>query len=120
MDKDRKIKRPTRNPDGVSVKGCTYIYAPSGQAGEYAPLAINPYRGCGHGCAYCYVPHVIKMPRKDFDAGATPRPNFLNQTPQRRGEVQGAWHNRTGHVQLHHRRLQPVRYVDSLVQPSRF
>ena len=61
----------------MSVKGCAYIYAPRGQAGEYAPLATNPYRGCGHGCAYCYVPNVIKMPRKDFDAGATPRPNFL-------------------------------------------
>ena len=77
MGKDKAIKRPTLNPDGVSVKGCAYIYAPRGQAGEYAALATNPYRGCGHGCAYCYVPLVIKMPRKDFDAGATPRPNFL-------------------------------------------
>jgi DNA repair photolyase len=79
MGKKAKIKRPTLNLDGVSVKGCTYIYAPRGQAGEYAPLATNPYRGCGHGCAYCYVPNVIKMPRKDFDAGATPRPNFLTK-----------------------------------------
>jgi DNA repair photolyase len=79
MGKDKKLKRPTLNPDGVSVKGCTHIYAPSGQAGEYAPLATNPYRGCGHGCAYCYVPLVIKMPRKDFDAGATPRPNVLTK-----------------------------------------
>lgn len=44
---------PTLNPDGVSVKGCSHIYAPKGQAGEYAPLAANPYRGCGHRCAYC-------------------------------------------------------------------
>jgi DNA repair photolyase len=65
------------NPDGVSIKGCSYIYAPRGQAGEYAPLAANPYRGCGHGCAYCYVPDVIKMKRADFDAGAEPRENFL-------------------------------------------
>jgi hypothetical protein len=72
-----RIKMPKLNPDGVSVKGCAYIYAPRGQAGEYAPLATNPYRGCGHACAYCYVPRVIKMTRKDFDAGATPRPNFL-------------------------------------------
>jgi DNA repair photolyase len=77
MGKDKNLKRPTLNPDGVSVRGCTYIYAPRGQAGEYAPLATNPYRGCGHGCAYCYVPLVIKMPRKDFDADAVPRPNFL-------------------------------------------
>lgn len=66
------------NPDGVSIKGCSYIYAPKGQAGEYAPLAANPYRGCGHGCAYCYVPNVIKMPRPEFDAGGVPRPGFMD------------------------------------------
>jgi hypothetical protein len=27
-----------RNPDGVSLKGCRYIYASGGQAGEYTPL----------------------------------------------------------------------------------
>lgn len=69
--------KPELNPDGVSVKGCAYIYAPKKQAGEYAPLAANPYRGCGHGCAYCYVPHVIHMDRREFDAGAIPRPNYL-------------------------------------------
>lgn len=67
----------TRNPDGVSVKGCSYIYAPRGQAGEYAPLATNPYRGCGHSCAYCYVPRVTKQDRKDFNAGAVLRPNYF-------------------------------------------
>lgn len=65
------------NDDGISVKGCSHIYAPRGQAGEYSPLAANPYRGCSHGCAYCYVPKVLKMDRKEFDAGATPRPNYL-------------------------------------------
>jgi len=67
---------PALNPDGVSVKGCSVIYAPNGQAGEYAPLAANPYRGCGHSCAYCYVPTVLKMDRQEFDAGAIPRPGF--------------------------------------------
>jgi DNA repair photolyase len=61
----------------VSVKGCDYIYAPRGQAGEYAPLAANPYRGCGHQCRYCYVPLVLKMKRMEFDAGANERPDFL-------------------------------------------
>jgi len=67
---------PEFNLDGVSVKGCNIIYAPAGQAGEYSPLACNPYRGCGHGCAYCYVPNVLKMPRAEFDSGAVPRKNF--------------------------------------------
>lgn len=69
---------PEINPDGISVKGCTRIYAPKGQAGEYAPLAANPYRGCGHGCAYCYVPLVTKQPRQEFDAGAVLRKNWLD------------------------------------------
>ena len=73
----RPMSIPVVNPDGVSIAGCNIIYAPRGQAGEYAPLATNPYRGCGHACAYCYVPAVLGMPRAEFDAGAIPRPNFL-------------------------------------------
>lgn len=75
------LTNPTRyqiNPDGVSVKGCNIIYAPAGQAGEYAPLSTNPYRGCGHGCVYCYVPAVLRMDRTEFDKGAEPRNNFVN------------------------------------------
>lgn len=78
---------PELNPDGISVKGCSYIYAPRGQAGEYAPLAANPYKGCGHQCAYCYVPRVLRRAlggpgstvnnaRKVFDEGAVIRPDF--------------------------------------------
>ena len=51
----------TINDDGVSIKGCTLIYAPKGQAGEYAPLASNPYRGCGLG-----VKHYIKKDLQRF------------------------------------------------------
>jgi DNA repair photolyase len=62
--------------DQPIVKGADVIYAPAGQAGEYAPLATNPYRGCGHACAYCYVPLVTKQARPDFDAGAVERAGF--------------------------------------------
>jgi DNA repair photolyase len=72
-------KFPELNPDGYSVKGCSYIYAPKGQAGEYAKLAANPYRGCGHKCLYCYVPSVLRMTREEFDAGAVNRPGFLGE-----------------------------------------
>lgn len=51
--RDTAVKTPALNDDGISVKGCSIIYAPAGQAGEYAPLATNPYRGCGHKCSYC-------------------------------------------------------------------
>jgi DNA repair photolyase len=61
----------------VAIPGCAFIYGPGGQAWEFSPLAANPYRGCGHGCAYCYVPLFIHMKRHEFDAGAVPRPRFL-------------------------------------------
>jgi DNA repair photolyase len=61
----------------VAIKGCSFIYQPAGAALEYARLAANPYRGCGHACSYCYVPLVLKMKRPVFDAGAIPRDNYL-------------------------------------------
>jgi DNA repair photolyase len=63
----------------ASVPNCNIIYPPRGQAGEYAPLACNPYRGCGHQCAYCYVPKVLRMSREEFDTGAVERPGFLSK-----------------------------------------
>lgn len=68
----------TKDLDGgkFAVKGADVIYTPAGQAGEYAPLATNPYKGCGHKCAYCYVPLVGHQPRVEFDAGAVPRERF--------------------------------------------
>jgi DNA repair photolyase len=66
------------NDDGISIKGCSYIYAPKGQALEYAALATNPYRGCGHACAYCYVPNILKMDRREFNAGAKNRDGYLS------------------------------------------
>jgi DNA repair photolyase len=81
-----------------AVPGCQYIYAPRGQAGEYAPLAANPYRGCGHGCAYCYVPLVLKMKREEFDAGAVPRQDFLRKLEKDAVKYQAAGF--TGQVML--------------------
>ena len=75
----RQTPRAEFNEDGISVKGCSIIYAPAGQAGEYSPLACNPYHVCGHKCAYCYVPAVLKITREEFDAGANPRADFLDR-----------------------------------------
>jgi hypothetical protein len=68
---------PVVNPDGA-VRGCTLIYAPAGQAREYAPLALNPYIGCGHCCSYpCYVPLFTHQPRDEFNAGAVLKKDFI-------------------------------------------
>lgn len=66
-------------PDQPIVPGADVIYRPAGEASEYAPLATNPYKGCGHGCAYCYVPAAIHMPRPEFDAGAVDKPRWIDR-----------------------------------------
>lgn len=56
--------------DQPIIKGADVIYRPAGNAGEYAPLATNPWKGCGHSCAYCYVPNATKIDRGLFNEGA--------------------------------------------------
>lgn len=58
------------------------IYSPSGRAGEYAAkgYAANLYKGCTHGCLYCYVPLFLKMSpeqKKQFSSKVTPAPDVL-------------------------------------------
>jgi DNA repair photolyase len=67
---------PTYTDCQPKVPGADVIYRPSGEAGEYAPLATNPYKGCGHACVYCYVPNATHVKRPIFDAGAIPREDF--------------------------------------------
>lgn len=50
----------------TSIKGCTLIYEPKGRAREYAALACNVYRGCDHGCVYCYAPSATRRSPEDF------------------------------------------------------
>lgn len=89
---------PLNIADESAVPGCSIIYAPRGQAGEYAPLATNPYRGCGHGCAYCYVPKVLRMDRIAFNSAATPRDNFMASL--RKDAIKYRAAGRTGQVML--------------------
>ncbi len=42
------------------------IYEPRGRAAEYAPLAVSLYRGCPHGCVYCFAPDSTRTLREDF------------------------------------------------------
>lgn len=43
------------------------IYQPSGRAREYSPLALNLYKGCTHGCKYCYVPRMFGRWNRNYD-----------------------------------------------------
>jgi DNA repair photolyase len=53
------------------------IYEPKGAALEYAPLACNLFRGCNHGCTYCYCPGVLRMDRAEFHRQVYQRPGIL-------------------------------------------
>lgn len=44
----------------------SYIYQPKGKAFEYGELALNYYKGCSHGCKYCYVPSVLYQSPEQF------------------------------------------------------
>jgi len=51
------------------------IYTPAGRAREYSPLALNYYKGCTHGCKYCYVQPMLKRFNKNYDHENVSIPN---------------------------------------------
>lgn len=53
------------------------IYEPKGPAREYARWGLNLYKGCVHGCLYCYVPGIFRKSREAFRTGVVPRPGIL-------------------------------------------
>jgi len=57
----------------------TIIYEPKGRAGEYCKLAANLYRGCGHGCKYCYAPGALRMNPASFHEDPVPRKDVIQK-----------------------------------------
>lgn len=56
------------------------IYEPAGKAVEYSPLALNLYRGCDHGCTYCYVPKQMKVYQPNYNhSQVIPRDGIIQQ-----------------------------------------
>lgn len=40
--------------------------------------SLNPYRGCQHNCAYCYVPNVLRVKRDDWGGFVNVKTNIPN------------------------------------------
>ena len=55
------------------------IYKPKGRAAEYFKLACNPFKGCVHGCKYCYVPGMLRVSKEEFHAESKAKPGFAEQ-----------------------------------------
>jgi len=39
---------------------------------------LNPYRGCQHSCAYCYVPNVLRIKREEWGSFVDVKTNIAN------------------------------------------
>lgn len=55
------------------------IYEPKGYAGEYSGLALNLYKGCTHGCGYCYVPDFSYTDPEKYFGNANPKKGILSK-----------------------------------------
>ena len=53
------------------------IYEPKGRAREYSELACNLYRGCAHGCRYCYAPACMRTTNEKWYSNPKPRQNII-------------------------------------------
>jgi len=54
------------------------IYEPKGRALEYSLLAINHWKGCTHGCFYCYAKKMAVQYGQDFE-NVTPKKDIIAQ-----------------------------------------
>jgi DNA repair photolyase len=65
------------------------VYEPQGRAREYSELACNLYRGCVHGCKYCFAPSCMRTKPSVWHAEARPRPGVLEQLEKDASKLQG-------------------------------
>ena len=55
------------------------IYQPRGRAQEYAPLALNIYKGCEHRCLYCFGPSALQSKRENYFNNPNPKKDVLKR-----------------------------------------
>lgn len=65
------------------------IYEPAGRAREYSPLALNYFRGCDHGCLYCYVPNMLGRFNGNYNHSNVVSPTDFKQLEKSAEKMQG-------------------------------
>jgi DNA repair photolyase len=67
----------------------TVLYEPQGRAREYSELACNLYRGCVHGCKYCFAPACMHTTPSDWHSKVEPRLDVLKKLDKDAEKMQG-------------------------------
>ena len=65
------------------------IYEPAGRAREYSPLALNYFKGCDHGCKYCYVPNMLGRFNSNYKHESVISPTDFEKLEQSAKKMQG-------------------------------
>jgi DNA repair photolyase len=65
------------------------IYEPAGRAREYSPLALNYFKGCDHGCKYCYVPNMMGRFNSNYNHELVIPPDDFQKLEQSAKKMQG-------------------------------
>ena len=66
------------------------IYRPEGKAREYADLALNIYKGCTHGCLYCFGPAATHCKKDQYFSGAWPKKDILKRVKRQCANLSAA------------------------------
>lgn len=65
------------------------IYEPSGRAREYSPLALNYFKGCDHGCKYCYVPNMLGRFNSNYKHEQVTKPTDFKKIEESARKMKG-------------------------------
>jgi len=65
------------------------IYEPTGRAREYSPLALNYFKGCDHGCKYCYVPNMLGRFNSNYKHENVSKPTDFSKLKESARKMKG-------------------------------
>ena len=73
----------------TTARNTKVIYEPKGKAREYAALACNIYKGCEHGCRYCFGAKTPWVSADDYYGAANPKDHFLEKLERQASKMNG-------------------------------